>query len=221
MPGSAVSPVVSAAAAFAVFDDEPNSRRDTANAVHINGATAGPSPVPPVANQDNRFDPRALTPVDAVARVAAAGEATGAEAASATGDTTAGASLPTGAADSTGAAATTGRATVASSGASLPTAGVGTLTGASLLTCGVRDAAGADAPLRGDALLLVVSFDDDTAPPRPERRGEVVFVEPADDDDEASVLEPAEPAVSAKATGIDATAEPTPRAMASAPTRPT
>ncbi|HPX36891.1 MAG TPA: hypothetical protein PLE49_09335, partial [Mycobacterium sp.] len=82
------------------------------------------------------------------------------------------------------------------------------------------DAAGADAPLRGDAEPLSL-VDDDDAPPRPERRGEVVFVEPADDDDEASVLEPAEPAVSAKATGIDATAEPTPRAMASAPTRPT
>ena len=92
-----------------------------------------------------------------------------------------------------------------------------------MLICGVRDAAGADAPLRGDAEPLSLDDDDadDAAPPRPERRGEVVFVEPADDADEASVLEPAEPAVSAKATGIDATAEPTPRAMASAPTRPT
>jgi len=44
--------------------------------------------------------------------------------------------------------------------------------------------------------------------------GEVEVVEP-------EPLEPADPVVSAKAMGIDATAAPTPRATAKAPTRPT
>jgi hypothetical protein len=43
--------------------------------------------------------------------------------------------------------------------------------------------------------------------------GEVDVVDP-------EPLEPAEPVVSAKANGIDATAAPTPRATAKAPTRP-
>jgi hypothetical protein len=38
---------------------------------------------------------------------------------------------------------------------------------------------------------------------------------------ELDPVEPAEPVVSAKATGTDATAEPTPNATANAPTRPT
>ena len=49
------------------------------------------------------------------------------------------------------------------------------------------------------------------------------FVAPVDDVEQASALpvEPADPVVSAKAAGIDTTAAPTPRATASAPTRPT
>jgi hypothetical protein len=45
----------------------------------------------------------------------------------------------------------------------------------------------------------------------------------ADDADDASEepVDPPEPVVSAKATGTDATAAPTPRATANAPTRPT
>jgi hypothetical protein len=39
--------------------------------------------------------------------------------------------------------------------------------------------------------------------------------------DEFDPVEPAEPVVSANATGTDATAEPTPNATANAPTRPT
>jgi hypothetical protein len=38
---------------------------------------------------------------------------------------------------------------------------------------------------------------------------------------ELDPVEPAEPVVSANATGTDATAEPTPNATANAPTRPT
>jgi hypothetical protein len=124
-----------------------------------------------------------------------------------------------------GIAATTdgeaGESEVASTVASSPAAGVATLTGASLLRRGVLAAAGADVPVRGDAEPLLVSLDAVDVP-WPERRdGDVVLVEPADAVDEASALDPAEPVVSAKATGIDATAEPTPRAMARAPTRPT
>ena len=87
-----------------------------------------------------------------------------------------------------------------------------------LLRCGVRAAAGAE-PLRGPGEPPAFSFEAEA--PRPDRReGAVVLVEPEEADD-ASVLDPAEPVVSAKATGIDATADPTPRATASAPTRPT
>ena len=92
-----------------------------------------------------------------------------------------------------------------------------------MLRFGALAAAVAEAPLRGAAEPLVLSLGEADAP-RPDRRdgdvddGEVAWVAPAD---EASLLEPAEPVVSAKAIGIAATAEPTPRAMASAPTRPT
>lgn len=90
-----------------------------------------------------------------------------------------------------------------------------------MLRRGVLAAAGVDVPLRGEAESLLVSIDA-VGVPWPERRdGDGVLVERAEEDDEASALDPAEPVVSAKATGIDATAEPTPRAMASAPTRPT
>jgi hypothetical protein len=45
----------------------------------------------------------------------------------------------------------------------------------------------------------------------------------ADDADDVSAdpVEPAEPVVSASATGIDAAADPMPKAIANAPTRPT
>lgn len=43
----------------------------------------------------------------------------------------------------------------------------------------------------------------------------------SDGADELVPVEPAAPVVSADATGIDATAQPTPKATASAPTRPT
>ena len=92
----------------------------------------------------------------------------------------------------------------------------GAVTGASLLRRG-RVVAAAEAPLRGVVAWLLSEGED--AVPRPERRaGEVVLVE--DVAGEASVLLPAEPVVSAKAVGMEATAEPTPRASASAPTRP-
>jgi hypothetical protein len=63
-------------------------------------------------------------------------------------------------------------------------------------------------PLRdGDVLRARDDADADAVD------GEVEVVDP-------EPLEPAEPVVSAKAMGIDATAAPTPRATAKAPTRP-
>jgi hypothetical protein len=62
------------------------------------------------------------------------------------------------------------------------------------------------------------------AAPRSARRaGTVALVDAAPDPGSAALdpVDPAEPVVSATANGIDATAEPTPRATARAPTRPT
>lgn len=60
-------------------------------------------------------------------------------------------------------------------------------------------------------------------PSRPERRDGALVEDPGDR--EASVepdpVDPADPVVSANATGIDPTTEPTPKATARAPTRPT
>jgi hypothetical protein len=79
--GSTGAPVLTAADGFTGRDPPPNSRRAAANAVHANGAAAGPSPLPPPPNHANTFPPSPLT------RPAAAditgGAATGA--ASATG----------------------------------------------------------------------------------------------------------------------------------------
>lgn len=46
-------------------------------------------------------------------------------------------------------------------------------------------------------------------------------LEPSDGADELVPVEPSEPVVSANAIGMDATAAPTPKATANAPTRPT
>ena len=66
------------------------------------------------------------------------------------------------------------------------------------------------------------SADADPARPgRPLRDGTDGFVAPADEDESDDPDDPPDPVVSANATGTDATAEPTPNATASAPTRPT
>lgn len=212
--GSVAGSALVVAAADLTVLEAPNSRRVAASAVHISGATAGPSPLPPVANQDNRFAPRAPIDAEAVARGAEdeAGVA-------ATVETTEGEEEEAGGSFCTAVSSgfTDGVAGESPEGRSISTAGAGTPTGASLLRRGVVAAAGAE-PLRGEEVVLSL---DDGAAPRPDRRtGEVVLPEPEEAVD-ASELDPAEPVVSAKATGIDATAEPTPRATASAPTRPT
>ena len=216
---------VDAAAALAVLD-APNSRREAASAVQASGASAGASPVPPVASHDSRLEPTPATEVDDAAARGAALAAGAAETAStaAAGAATAGASLLT-----AGVASEGGETTVRGAGASvtaslaepeLPADGTdGVTTGAVLLR--VRGVAAAEeAPLRG--VLLSAEVESLEAPPRlPPRRGEVAL----DCEDEApldawSLVEPDEPVVSAYAIGIAEIAEPMPSAIASAPTRP-
>jgi hypothetical protein len=66
--------------------------------------------------------------------------------------------------------------------------------------------------------------DGDAPIPRPDRRAGAPAL--VDDpavavDDESEPIDPADPVVSANATGIAAIPDPTPRASANAPTRPT
>jgi hypothetical protein len=66
--------------------------------------------------------------------------------------------------------------------------------------------------------------DGDTPLPRPDRRAGAPAL--VDDpavavDDDSEPVDPADPVVSANATGIAAIPDPTPRATANAPTRPT
>lgn len=65
--GSPDSALVPVATGFAEVWASPSSRRVTANAVHINGAAAGPSPPPP-RSQAKRFPPTPLTEPAACAR---------------------------------------------------------------------------------------------------------------------------------------------------------
>ena len=223
--GPTGSPVVVAAAGLAVLADAPDSRRVAARAVHINGAAAGASPLPE-PNQDNRFDPTSLTEVEAVAARGVA-VATGAAVAAGTGD--AGEELST---TVVGASTTTPVGTGVSTDVReeplLPADGDGTdgvvSTGEVLSElCRVGAAeAGEPPPRTGESEAV----DDGDAPlPRPDRRaGALALVEEPADADEPEVpvpVDPAEPVVSAYASGIAARPEPTPRATASAPTRPT
>lgn len=80
-------------------------------------------------------------------------------------------------------------------------------------------------PATLERLLSALAAGEDLSPRAP-REGprDGVLVEAADTDRESAAaepLDPAEPVVSANASGTAAIAEPTPRANASAPTRPT
>jgi len=75
--GSTGAPVLTAAAGFTGRDTPPNSRRAAANAVHANGAAAGPSPSAPPPNHANTEPPRPLTRPDTAADITG-GAATGA-----------------------------------------------------------------------------------------------------------------------------------------------
>ena len=56
--GSADSPVLVAAAGFAVREARSNSRRVAANVAHANGPAAGESPSPPAPNHASKPAPR-------------------------------------------------------------------------------------------------------------------------------------------------------------------
>lgn len=181
------------------FADEPISRRDAASAAQANGANAGTSPPEPLANHANSVEPAPVTEPDAAAGRAPA--------------LTAGADGTTGVPSDSGAKSTVG---ICGSGASTDTDGT----------------ASGPAPVfrRGPPFTAadgaVLKRDEDPsvgAPgfaPRAGCRGAdaLVDVEPSGDPDPAA---PPEPVRSAKAVGIAETAEPMPRATASAPTRPT
>jgi hypothetical protein len=243
------SPVDTDAAGAAVRAAPPNSRRDAAATVHANGAADGLSPEPPEANHANRFELTPRTPLVAAAARgavitgadAAAGAAT---AAGATTTATSGAateSSTTGGAESlppTGATTeprdgtdtTAPRLTPTPPGATtapdrrscaLPAGDPGLTPPPRLPESAVPGASLSDEPLPADAV------PDDA--PRPARAGprDGAFVDSdAADPEPAESAEldpddPPDPVVSANATGTDATAEPTPRATANAPTRPT
>ena len=189
----------------------PNSRRDAAATVHANGPTTGGSPSEPVCNHDTTA---ALTTVaEPVARTAVTGAA---DRASAAGDVSTATEDP---------AEITGTATSA--------AGISGVTPdwRSDCTAGVRCrvvASGSESCPRDPVDEPVRSAAESArgAAPRSARRDgtrALVDVDAAPDPDSAALdpVDPAEPVVSAAANGIAATAEPTPRATASAPTRPT
>ncbi|WP_313676829.1 hypothetical protein [Mycolicibacterium sp.] len=109
------------AAGAAVRDRPPSSRRENATAVHINGATAGPSPLPPVVNHDSKSGPRSATEPASATRgdaviTGGATEVTGAATAAA-GDEAIAESIG---ATGTTAAPLTGAATDALAGTSTP-----------------------------------------------------------------------------------------------------
>ena len=56
--GSTDSPVLVAAAGFAVREARPNSRRVAASVAHANGPAAGESPSPPAPNHASKPAPR-------------------------------------------------------------------------------------------------------------------------------------------------------------------
>jgi len=91
------------------------------------------------------------------------------------------------------------------------------ITGAGLSPVGAPLSVGAPVSVEslrvGDGDVPRARDDDCAVGDDGEVDGEVDVVDP-------EPLEPADPAVSAKAIGIDATAAPTPRATAKAPTRP-
>jgi hypothetical protein len=175
-----------------------------ASAAHITGVAAGASPPEPGPNQDDRFVPIPLIAPDA----AAAGGAAAVEERSP-------------AAVGTSAAVDWGMCTRATRDETLlPAAGV-------LSELGRLGVTAAGVPPRTEESEAEASEDADAPFPRPDRRAEVLaFVEDpaaaeADESGEPEPLDPAEPVVSATANGIAEKPDPTPRATASAPTRPT
>lgn len=218
-------------AAGAATFEPPSSRRVAAATVHASGARAGASPLPPAFSQERRF--LLTTEPDFAAREAAV--IPGAEAA-ARGALTV--STTADGASSFEAGTVTSDASEEDGGvtsrASEPEEVLDPMTGEGVFTL----VAGLEFFCRGvaaaDGTLVLVrpeeavesSFDpseDDESPavlvPRWPRLDGALVVDPAVVDD-SSEDEPAEPFVSANAIGIAEMADPTPKAIASAPTRP-
>ncbi len=260
--GSAGSPLEVVAAASAVPEPEPNSRRVTANAAHANGAAAGESPPEPEPNHDNSAepidftDPRGVAVITGTSAGASSTAAAGAGAGATTDSTTgAGAEIgdasPVGTLDpppadgpGTDAGAPLDSAETASEGEGAASGGVvsgvtrppseflrrGTAVSAAPTGLWVR--ARGPAPSRAADSAASDPDSPPSADPRPPpargpRVGEDLREDEEDDeeDDEESAepdpLDPAEPVVSANAIGSEPRPEPTPRATANAPTRPT
>jgi len=191
----------------------PNSRRDAASAVHANGPTTGASPSEPVCNHDTTAAP--TTVAEPVARTAATGAA---DRTSAAEDDSTAIEDPD---DTTGATTSASRISrVTPDRRTDGTAGVRCRVVASGSGSCPRDPV--DEPARSTAESAR------GAAPRSARRDGTRALVDADvdappDPDSAALdpVDPAEPVVSAAANGIAAIAEPTPRATARAPTRPT
>lgn len=203
-----------ATAPFTVLAAPPHSRRDDAAAGDANGTNPGPSPPPPVANQDNRFAPTPCTEPEAntVAKSDVDVEPDADPDSAADAAKAAIPELPLD--DDAGAGGVTG-----------PKFAAGSVT--EISRRGATPALGAETPERfADAGLP----DEEETPPgeTPGPRGRddalvraVVDARTPDPSVESNPTEPADPVVSANATGIDDTAEPMPSATASAPNRPT
>ena len=172
-----------AAAALADFD-APSSRREAAKAVQANGANAGASPLPPVANHDSRLEPTPATEVDAAARgvaTAAAGAADETDSTTATGAAAAGASLLVTTTASEGVEATVREAgtSVVDESTAVPLLPAEGVTTGESLPPRRGLAAAEDEPLRG-AELLSDADESLEAPPRPPRRAGEDLVDDVD-----------------------------------------
>ena len=243
--------VLTVAAAFAERDTPPNSRRAAANATHASGAAAGLPSVPSPPSHIRASSPRPLTRPGAADITGGASSGSISTASANTGDAafsySASIEMPTASSGSAWVAKLVRGDTStlsASSPASSTTPATAELgrAGCGFLTPPVPEALSSESPPPTDVgespsdagftapgARLPVSVDarpsaeSETAGlPRSARaapRDGLV----ADDADDVSAdpVEPAEPVVSASATGIDAAADPMPKATANAPTRPT
>ncbi len=208
----------------------PNSRRVTANAVHISGLAPG-TPLPePDSSHDSTSEPAALIEPVATKLLGATTVAAGA------GKSEAGEEFST-----TGAGVSPAVARAASRAGEGAVRGIACSETAVLLAIEEAPAAGMPArclrgvPVSAAGALLArptasaeASIEVSDAAcwlPCPELRAGVTdpFNVPvgADEPGELESVEPPEPTLSANATGIAASADPTPSAIANAPTRPT
>jgi len=226
--GPAGSPEDTTATDAAERAAPPNSRRLPAAATHANGPNPGPSPEPPEPNHATKSAPTPETP-PAAAR--AATRPTGA-AVGTTDSTVESVDTSSGATDSEPAEesddGTDGRSTEPEVTAMAPDTtelGRGCRT-RELATAPPEESpppVTADDPLPESATAPLRRPDPTEEPPArtgPRTADDFVDAAPADESAEPDPADPAEPVESANATGTDATAEPTPRATARAPTRP-